>query len=254
MGEKKKLIGAPLGFSNSTSGRILFGIFCFIAVAALAFGLAGFIIALQDRNNIECDNNACVAPNSCTTVGCIDGTCQTLGTVPGCCPTPGTCPAGTTVNYNIDTLGLVATGDQITLNGAFGYTTTLNAQASAGNSFTIELPRAGTHFVALYAHTTFASNTYNTTTNETDYLKTATCSPVCSCAAGYCGFQVIGNTLVAGKSMRYKGYGTYSTNGATATITQAMRLTQLNGSVSVIPGVGTPSATFARYDRMVICL
>ena len=92
--------------------------------------------------------------------------------------------------------------------------------------------------------TTTVATANNTTASETDLLVGATAKPdAIASLNSHSGFLVKANTLSTGKAMRLTCSGNYTTNGATATITPSVRITQ--SGISVTPGVGVASGTFA---------
>ncbi len=214
-----------------------------IAVGGLVLGIIAVSYLFPLRHTVyNCNNDdTCVPVDKCTPQACINNVCTNLAAIPGCCPSEAACATVTPADY-IFNIANVA-GNEIIFGPVTGTTATYTQSTSFGNSFNISLPRAGSNVPSLYAHTTAVSAVY-VTTNETDFLKTATCSPICTSAVGFDGFTIIGNTLVSGSAFRLGMYGSYSTSGATATVVQAIRATQVNGSISVIPGVGTASGTF----------
>ena len=215
-----------------------------IGLAALAIGIVGLVFVLRLRTTVyNCNNSdTCVPVDKCTPQACINNVCTNLAAIPGCCPLESACSSVTPADY-IFNIANVA-GNEIIMGPSGGTTATYTQTTPTGNSFNITLPRAGQAIPSLYARTTAVGIAFSTT-NETDFLKTATCSPACSCVGvPYCGFVIIGNTLVSGSAFRLGMYGSYTTAGGTATITQAIRAVQSNGSISVIPGTGTASGTF----------
>lgn len=83
----------------------------------------------------------------------------------------------------------------------------------------------------------------NTTAAETDLLAGGTAVPALDTLSTHVGFQIPANTLKAGRVARLKLNGLYTTNGATATITPALRFN--TATASVIVGTGEASGTFA---------
>ena len=83
----------------------------------------------------------------------------------------------------------------------------------------------------------------NTTAAQTDLLAGGTAVPALSTLSGHVGFSIAPNVLTAGKYLRLKCFGTYTTNGATATITPSLLFN--TAAASVVIATGEASGTFA---------
>lgn len=81
-----------------------------------------------------------------------------------------------------------------------------------------------------------------TTAAETDLLAGATANPALTVLSAHTGFSIPANLLQAGRTMRLKCVGIYTTNGATATITPGLRYNTSGGSTAIATGVA--SGTF----------
>lgn len=94
----------------------------------------------------------------------------------------------------------------------------------------------------LYSYLLTPATNNNTTGAELSLLAGGTSSPTMNTLSTFTGFQIPANTLVQGRYIRLKCFGTYSTTGATSPVTVNIKFNTLAAATNI--GVGVASGTF----------
>jgi len=148
------------------------------------------------------------------------------------------------VNQLID--GTLTTSGTLSNTGTFSNTGTMSSTSPVVITPPAVAPTItpGQGITPILLATLTAPGTANSATlAETDLLAGGTANPALNALSAHTGFQLPASFLVAGRSLRLKCSGTYSTNGATATITPALR--HNTAAASTVVGTGQASGTFA---------